>query len=360
MSKVQRKNSLFHAYDEAQRIAFGPVTFQATAASIDLGILKALSEGPESLSIEALAQRTQQTPYGVRVLVELLSTAHVVTRHADETYSLSKTGECLLFDEMTRVNFNFIKEVNYAALAHTTTAIVQERPAGLAEFDPSWKTIYPHLKDLPVKARQAWFEFDHYYSDVAYRAALNILKTMNVQHFCDIGGNTGKFTKMALETLPNARATFVDLPEQIELMKANPQLKDVHARINAYAIDWLDCDSRLTINEKADLIWMSQFLDCFSFEEALSILIRAQEALTEDGRIAILEPLWDAQPIETASLCLAATSLYFTVLANGNSRFFGRNELEQLISNAGLEIESRHDHLGVSHSLYVCRKVSVK
>lgn len=360
MTNVRRKNSLFHAYDEAQRIAFGPVTFQATAAAIDLGILNALAESDKPLSIETLADLTRQTPYGVRVLVELLSTAHVVTRHPNETFSLTKTGECLLFDEMTRVNFNFIKDVNYSALAHTTASITESRPAGLEEFDPTWKTIYPHLKDLPKKAQQAWFEFDHFYSDVAYRAALNILKKMDVRHFCDIGGNTGKFTKMALETLSEARATFVDLPEQIGLMRSNTALASVQDRIDTYAIDWLDQNRRLTLDRQADLIWMSQFLDCFSFDEALSILIRSQEALSDDGRIAILEPLWDAQPIETASLCLAATSLYFTVLANGNSRFFGQRELENLIEQAGLEIESRHDHLGVSHTLYVCRKASVK
>lgn len=360
MSKVQRKNSLFHAYDEAQRIAFGPVTFQAVAAAIDLGLLKTLSESDDALSIEAIADRCGQTAYGVRVLVELLSTAHVVTRHPDETYSLTKTGECLLFDEMTRVNFNFIKDVNYCALAHMGISIAEQRPAGLAEFDPNWKTIYPHLKDLPPKARQAWFEFDHFYSDVAYRAALNVLKKLNVQHFCDIGGNTGKFTKMALETLPKAKATFVDLPEQIGLMRNNADLADLQDRIETFAIDWLDPARGLTLQNKADLIWMSQFLDCFSFDEALSILKRSKEALLDDGYIAILEPLWDAQPIETASLCLAATSLYFTVLANGNSRFFGRKELETLITEAGLVIESRHDHLGVSHSLYLCRKANVK
>ncbi len=356
MSKSKRQHSLLHAYDEAQRIAFGPVIFQAAASAIDLGILNALAKAQEPMTIHTIAEQTQLSDYGVQVLVELLSTAHVVNRHADETYSLAKTGECLLFDEMTRVNFNFIKEVNYRALAHMKASVKETRPAGLAEFDPRWKTIYPYLKDLPESARQAWFEFDHFYSDVAYRAALNELKKLSVRHFCDIGGNTGKFTKMALETLQESRATFVDLPQQIELMRQNPNLCELQDRIATFAIDWLDPERQLALPHPVDLIWMSQFLDCFSFDEALSILQRAQAALTKDGRIAILEPLWDAQPIETASLCLAATSLYFTVLANGNSRFFGRHELERLIDAAGLVIESRYDHLGVSHSLYICRK----
>lgn len=352
----RRHSQLLHSYDEAQRIAFGPLIFQATASAIDLGILKKLSEIDAPVSIPALAKACSLSEYGIRILVELLSTAHIVTRHDNETYSLGKTGECLLFDRMTQVNFNFVRHVNFEASVHTTEAITKGIPAGLKEFDPSWKTLYPHLKDLPENARRAWFEFDHYYSDVSYQRCLSVLQEYKFKHLADIGGNTGKFAKMALNSRDDLSVTIVDLPEQIGLMRNNPDLVGLHNRIYDHPINWLDQTQKLSFAEPVDCIWMSQFLDCFSLSEAQSIIERAKESLDEDGIFVILEPLWDHQPLETSSLCLTATSLYFTIMANGNSRFFGKTELESLIERSGLKVMSAHHHLGVSHSMYICRK----
>ena len=49
------------------------------------------------------------------------------------------------------------------------------------------------------------------------------------------------------------------------------------------------------------------------------------------------------------------TSLYFTAIANGNSKMYNTADLQQCIHEAGLEIETIHDHLGQGHSIVVCR-----
>ncbi len=361
MQKENHHMQLMKAYENAQRIAFAPFIFQATIAARDNGILNCLGLANQAMNIEEIAQATNVSRYGVQVLLELLSCAEVVQFDEFKRYRLTKTGECLIYDAMTEVNLNFANDVNYSALAHTNEAIEQGKPCGLKVFNENWQTIYPHLKDLPNKTQKSWFSFDHFHSDTAYRDALNCLKSISVKHLVDIGGNTGRFTKMALQTWPTASATIVDLPEQLELMRANDEISaEEHRRINGYAINWLDFNAKLQLNKQADLIWMSQFLDCFSQEEAISILVRAKEGLSEQGRIAILEPLWDKQRNQTSALSLTATSLYFTVLANGNSRFFSSQELKQIIEAAGLKIIQIHDNLGISHSLYICEKATIK
>ena len=47
-----------------------------------------------------------------------------------------------------------------------------------------------------------------------------------------------------------------------------------------------------------------------------------EAALKKELLTKVMEPLCDRQRNDTAALSLAASSLYFTVLANGNSRFF--------------------------------------
>lgn len=76
---------------------------------------------------------------------------------------------------------------------------------------------------------------------------------------------------------------------------------------------------------------MSQFLDCFSEEEVISILTRVAQSIGKDSKVYIMETLWDRQRYETASYCLTQISLYFTAMANGNSKMFHSDDLIRCI-----------------------------
>jgi hypothetical protein len=50
------------------------------------------------------------------------------------------------------------------------------------------------------------------------------------------------------------------------------------------------------------------------------------------------------------------TSLYFTAIANGNSRMYTSDIFYDLIDKAGLSVEKSIDEIGVGHTLLQCRK----
>lgn len=351
--RTERRAALFKAYDEAQRIAFSPFIFQAAVAAKKIGMFDALGASDAPLTPEVLAREVGVSAYAARLIMNILSAAGVVSGDDDSGYALTKTGECLAFDAMTAINFDFTADVNYKALAETTASLKNGRPEGLKAFDPEWSTIYPHLKDLPDDAKSSWFAFDHFYSDSSFRAAIRLLSPRTPKRFLDIGGNTGRFMKMALEAWPGSEGVVVDLPEQIGLMRENPALDGVRARLSAFPIDWLADGSSLEGCPAADMIWMSQFLDCFSRDEAVTILKKAARGLAENGFIAVMEPLCDRQPNPTASLSLACSSLYFTVLANGNSRFFCEADLLEIFAAAGLDVVETHPAVGLCHTLFL-------
>ncbi len=380
MSTPVRKNRprILENLLEAQKIAFAPFIFEACASALSSGLLAALARSPEGLSEVALREETKLSPYAVRVLLDLLAPAGVVERvervasvEEDDDVESSEAAllwrstpvaDLLLFDDMTRANFFFTKDVNYEALAKLDASLTEGRPAGLAAFDPSWKTIYPHLPELPEAARKAWFGFDHFHSDRAYEAALGVLAlTRDFKHLVDIGGNTGRFTHRFLLKNPTARATVVDLPVQTEAIPTRDELQDVVDRIDTFSIDWLT-DAELKVSPEADLFWMSQFLDCFSEDEAVSILVRTKAAMKASKAskaseskpvLAVLEPVVDEQRHAAAELSLAATSLYFTAVANGNSAFFRGDMLRNIFKRAGFAIRSEVPNLGISHTLFL-------
>jgi hypothetical protein len=74
-----------------------------------------------------------------------------------------------------------------------------------------------------------------------------------------------------------------------------------------------------------------------------------------DARVFIMELFWDRQRFEGAAFSMNAISLYFTCLANGNSRFYRSEDMLRCIEQAGLSIEKDIDGLGFGHTLLQCK-----
>lgn len=127
-----KHSSIIESLNEAQRIAFGPVLFQAVRAARKTGFLACLSEKPRTQA-EA-AQAAHITDYAAGVLVDMLAAGGVIAKAEDGVLTLTQTGECLLFDEMTKVNFDFTADVCYRGMDHLTEALEEGRPAGLKEL----------------------------------------------------------------------------------------------------------------------------------------------------------------------------------------------------------------------------------
>ena len=70
----------------------------------------------------------------------------------------------------------------------------------------------------------------------------------------------------------------------------------------------------------------------------------------------IMEPCWDRQQYETAAYCLTMTSLYFTAMANGNSKIFHSEDLIRCVEKAGLKVAEISDGIGRGHSILRCVK----
>lgn len=84
--------SAFEAKSKAQKIANGPMLFQATFSLIEHGVLKALDEAPKGLTLEQLKQQTDLSEYALTVLLDMGASGEIVTVSDDGVYALSKIG----------------------------------------------------------------------------------------------------------------------------------------------------------------------------------------------------------------------------------------------------------------------------
>ncbi len=347
-----KKISAIEAKFDAQKIAFAPVVFQAVYAMRELGLLKILKEAfDEGLLPDELSEKSGIPAYGIRVLMNLAVDAGVVEKQ-DERYILTKTGFFLETDQLTRINMDFIRDVCYKGMFYLKQSIEKGKPEGLKVFG-NWPTIYEGLAELPPDVQKSWFAFDHYYSDVVFPEALPLVFKSPVKKLLDVGGNTGKWATACLNYSPDVEVTIMDLPGQLDMARKNMESLGLGHRMHYYANDLLNPENKFPAG--FDAIWMSQFLDCFSEDEITHILQRARHSMAEHTSLFILEPLIDRQRFQASAFALNCTSLYFTVMANGNSQMYSSGQLIHLIQQAGLQVVYQHDHLGVSHTLLECR-----
>ncbi len=347
------KLSAFEAKDAAQWIAFGPVIFQAARVLRNTGILTVVEESAAiGLTIAAIAEKVKLPIYGVRVLLEAgLGLGLVLVN--DEKYTLAKTGYFILHDPLTIINMNFVHDVNYKGLFYLDESIKTGKPVGLKEFG-EWQTVYEGLSQLPEQVQKSWFAFDHYFSDDAFPKVLLKVYKNGVKNILDIGGNTGKWAIASVNYAPDIQVTIIDLPGQLNVAKKKIDGLGLSDRISFLQANILDESVKLP--KGFDAIWMSQFLDCFSEAEIVSILKRCYEALDDEGQVIIMEPFWDRQKFETAAFCLQQTSLYFTAVANGNSQMYSAKTFLQCIEDAGFDIIEQIDKIGLSQTLLKCKK----
>ncbi|TWW00907.1 methyltransferase [Chitinophaga pinensis] len=350
---TKETKTALQAQEAALRLAFAPIAFQATRALRDMGILQAISDaGQTGLTIEEVLEKVPMSRYAVRVLLEAgLGIELLIIK--DKKYILTKTGYFILHDRLTRINMDFSQDICYLGMNHLQESLKEGKPAGLKELGP-WDTIYPGLPLLPPEIGKSWFDFDHYYSDLAFPQALPIVFENKPRRLLDIGGNTGKWTLACTAYDKEVQVTMFDLPGEIAIAAQRAKDAGVADRVSFHEANILD--ESLPFPSGFDAIWMSQFLDCFSEEQIVSILKRCGDALTETGTIYILEPFWNRQRFKAAAFSLQQTSLYFTAMANGNSQMYHTDDFFKCIDDAGLQIIEENNEMGLSYTLLKCKK----
>ena len=343
----------YEAISEAQRIAFAPIVFQVCRVLRNIGMLELVEHsGSAGMTLDEAAAGIDLPRYGIKVLLE--SGLGIGLFYCDDgRFALTKLGYYMLRDPMARINMDFMHEVCYRGMFDLDKAVHEGKPAGLKTLG-DWKTLYEGLSSLTPQARESWLAFDHYYSDAAFPAALPLVFADHPKRLLDVGGNTGKWAVQCARFDPDTRITIADLSQQLELARKTIHENRLEQRVDFLAIDVRD--ESQSFPEGYDAIWMSQFLDCFSQSEIVSILRRVARSLTAGGALFILELFWDRQPNEVAAFCLQQTSLYFACIANGNSQIYHSADMLRCLEESGLELIEERNQVGLYHTLLKCRR----
>ena len=347
------KKHAAQAIRDAQFIAFAPYVFEASVMLRDRGILEYVQRhSADGSTIQQVAGEVGIPYYGVRVLMEAGLGIGLLYRHENK-YFLTKTGHVFINHTMARINTDFMRDVCREGAADLETAIMQGKPAGLKHLG-DWDTIYQGLSILPEPAKSSWFAFDHYYSDLAFPEVLPFVFDHSPARILDIGANTGKWALACIEYDPEVHIGLLDLEVQLDEAKKTIDAAGYSERVTYHPHNILD--SSITLPGGYDLIFMSQFLNCFTDKQIISILQKCHDVLSDGARIIINETFWDCQQYEAGAFSLQMASLYFTTMANGNSQMYDSKVYLKVIDETGFEVVSQHNNIGLSHTILELKK----
>jgi SAM-dependent methyltransferase len=345
-----RRKRVPEQYHQVHALAFAPLFFQAAMAARNMGVLAAVHAAKsDGVTPNEAATRANVSLYAARVLLEGCLALRLVSLE-DGKYRITDAGHLWLFDEMTQINANFVQDICYAGAARLEESLRTGKAAGLNVFG-DWPTIYAGLTQLPPDVQKSWFAFDHYYSDSAFPLAFPKVFEPRPKKLLELGGNTGKWALHCLARDADVEITVLDHPGQVAKLQQNAEAAGVADRLRTVALDLLDHERPFPTG--FDVVWMSQFLDCFAEPDIVRLLERGRAALAPGGRLCVMEAFWDRQPNDVAELILQGTSLYFSCMANGTSRMYHSQDFLELIPQAGLRVAS-DEPIGLSHTLLTC------
>ncbi|MDR3049979.1 MAG: class I SAM-dependent methyltransferase [Elusimicrobiota bacterium] len=340
----------------AQKMVFAPLTFQAIRTMLNGGLLKAVDDsGKDGINADELKKKTNLSDYAVETLIDVAVNVNLLTMENGRVYS-TKIAQTFLYDDMTRINMDFVHDVCYQGVFYLQDSFLSGKPEGLRIFG-DWTTVYEGLSQLPPQVQKSWLAFDHFYSDNAFEDTIKIIIGKKPKRIFDIGCNTAKFEICLLKTGYDGKIILLDLPQQLKKADANLKANGFNENnFELYPINVLD--EKTVFPKEPDAILMSQFLDCFSKEQIISILKKASAGMDKNCALYILEPFWDKQRFEAAKLSLTHTSLYFTAIANGNSKIYKFDDMEKCVQQSGLKVSKIHDNIGrCEYTLIECLRV---
>lgn len=259
-------------------------------------------------------------------LVLVLSAFRVVRLEADNRYSVPADIAPYLDRDDSRYLGGFIRHVALTTtvrMADLDAYLTNGKPQASGEVVSPFNDIYRVPEETDEFLDAMWQLSFHVSEELATLAGLD-----DVRHLVDVGGASGAFCTAALRRYPNLRATVFDLPAVEPALEQTRKRYDLRQRLDFVSGDFFA--DRLPMG---DCFAFGYILSDWSDETCLMLLRKAYEACGENGRVLVMERLFDNDmrgPLSTAAMNLA-----MHVETIGRHRT--SNEYAALLSDAGFK-----------------------
>lgn len=306
-------------------LATGAWTTQVLYVAAKLGIADELAAGPARA--HDIAARVGAEPDALHRLMRALTSRGVLRQRRDGRFTLTPVGEALRegVDGSLRDMVLFIghpaRWADWGSLAYSvqTGRPAAEKLRGMPFFD--YLATDPEFAAVFNNAMTAA-------SGLSNDVALQAYDFTGARLVVDVGGGHGAVLATILRSAPNAKGILYDLPEVVAGAGALLDQSDVSQRSTVAAGSFME-----SVPAGGDLYVMKNIIHDWSDAEALTILRNIRAAVTDGGKLVLLEMVL---PERASSFIGHLLDLEMLLMVSGRERT--RSEYEQLLRQAGFQL----------------------
>ncbi len=280
---------------------------QCIYVAAKLGIADLLASGP--LSVHELAQKTNTHRTSLFRLLRALASLGVFAEEPGQRFALTPTAEPLRRDipGSQWAMAVMMGEEHYRVWGELLYSV----RSGKVAFDRVYgQPVFEYLSQNPEQAAI----FDKAMTGVHGRETSAMVDAYDFSSFkaiADIGGGNGSTLCGILKRLPGLHGTLFDLPGVIERAGATVDAAGLADRVHLVAGSFFE-----SVPSGIDAYVLRHIIHDWDEEKALRILANVRQAISEEGRLLVVE----------------------SVIPPGNEPFFGKLlDITMLVSPGGQE-----------------------
>jgi hypothetical protein len=261
------------------QMIFGFMVAQAISTAAQFGVADQLKDGPRNA--DEIAQAVGAHPRALYRLLRALASVGIFSEDADGRFHLTPLAEPLRSDAPDSMRGFAIYmgiDWHWQVWGGLPYSVRQAQPAFNHLFG---QPVFEYLPQHPEKA-QVFNDAMTSFSKSASEAIVNAYDFSGIKQLVDVGGGHGYLLAAILERNPQMNGVLFDAPPVVA--GAQDVIKSCGARCATAGGDFF-----ASVPEGGDAYIMKHIIHDWEDERALTILRNCHRAMTEHGRLLVVE-----------------------------------------------------------------------
>lgn len=314
------------------RMLGGQILSRSIGLAADLGVADRLADGP--LSVDSLASAIDAEPEPLYRVLRMLAGFGIFEELADRNFQNNDLSEPLREDvegSVRHIARWMVDPLRWGALGDLDYSVRSGRSA--LQKDQEERGVFDVFGEHPESVAT----FNQAMTSVSQGEGHEVVELYDFTpygHIVDVGGGHGLLAVLIARSAPQARVTIFDLPRTSAGARATIEASGLGGRVDAKPGNYLD-----SVPGPADLVVMKNIVHGEDDEGAVRLLANCRAALTEGGKVLVIESVVRDGPAGNGARMMDVEMLF-----GSGGRQRTEEEHRSILASAGLHLD------GIAHT----------
>lgn len=298
----------------------------AIKTAVDLNLFSLLKD--KGMSVSGLANSLDLKFSSVHRLLRALQAIGLLSKDEEDNYILTEYGKVLLPGSPKSI-YPMVKYMLHETVVQSMLKMDYSIKTGQPSFEMIYGNKYDENNSEGKSNLEVMDKAMKVYSRISLPSLLDAYDFQRFNQIVDVAGGMGQLVTGILKSTNIPKGVLFDLPDTIERAKNNVEDVEIFERCQLVSGDMFE-----SVPEGGDLYIVSKVLNNWDDEHVVNILKNIERAMSNDGRVIIIENVPTEDKISPEE---AFRDLLFLVCTNGGC-VRSKDEFVELIKDSGLKL----------------------